>query len=912
MELERFYTHRLVSDRISTLEAMPLSAGTRLASYEVLSPLGVGGMGEVYRARDTKLGRDVAVKVLPAAFAQDADRMARFAREAQVLASLNHPNIAAIYGVEGTALVMELVEGRTLADRIAQGQIPLEETLALAKQIAEALEYAHDRGVIHRDLKPANVKITPEGAVKVLDFGLAKFADEGAARSDPSVSTTMTIRATEAGLVMGTAGYMSPEQARGETVDVRTDIWSFGVVLYEMLTGRRLFAGETFSDTLAAVLRSDPDWSALPLETPPAIRRLLRRCLERDRKRRLRDIGDAQFEIEEAPETVGIVKPRSRAIYLWAAVAILSTVVALTLAAVHFRETQPEIATVRFQIPAPEHASFTDDAMAVSPDGRRVAFTAFNRNGGRSLWIHALDTMSTQVLPDTDDASNPFWSPDSRSIGFFSPGKLKKIEVSGRAVQTLCDAPGIIVANVSGSWNRDGVIIFGTSATGLFRVPQGGGVTTALTTLDQSRGENAHLRPGFLPDSRHFLYLARNFQTPENSGIYVASLDGNDRKRLLISARSGAYAPSSRSADKGHLLFLQQGTLMAQPVDSARFDLVGEAFPVAEQVGYSLTHGYFSVSGNGVLAYRSLPAYRGPRQLTWFDRQGKKVGVVGPPGSYTSLALLSDGKKIAVSQMNVQATNIDIWQLDVARGVPARVTFDPAIEVCPAWLPDGNRVVFASTRDGFASLYQKQASGAGREEELLKDPHSRKCAYDVSSDGRFVLYRTVDPKTREDLWVLPLDGERKPFSFISTQHNETQGQFAPVAGGPPRWVAYASDESGRSEVYVQSFPSRSEKFIVSDGGGTQPRWRRDGKELYYIAADGKLMVVEVNMRAKFEYGVPKALFETGMQSLVLSGARGYMNWAPAPDGNRFLIITEAPGAKFAPITVVLNWQAAMK
>jgi serine/threonine protein kinase/WD40 repeat protein len=757
---------------------MALSSGTRLGPYEVLAPLGAGGMGEVYRARDTRLGREAALKVLPEIFAKDAERMARFEREAQVLASLNYPNIATLYGLEESgdtrALAMELVEGPTLAERIAAGAIPVEEAVPIAKQIAEALEYAHEKGIIHRDLKPANVKITPEGVVKVLDFGLAKALDDAPAAGSINNSPTMSLAATRLGVILGTAGYMSPEQASGKPADKRSDIWSFGVLLWEMLAGKRLFDGESVSHTLADVLRAEIDWKPLPAATPTVIRDLLRRCLDRDGKARLRDIGEARIAIQKylanpagallsmdsGPSTA---PPSPRLRTAWA----IATLAALALAVVHFREASPEPVAVRFQIPEPEKAHF-GSRLALSPDGRRLAFTAAATGGRTQVWVRSLDTLESRALPGTDgdDLAALFWSPDSRFIGFWASGKLKKIEASGGPPQTLCD----VSTTPGGTWNRDGVILFGSNAGGLSRVPAAGGTPAPVTTLDTSRQEVFHTWPQFLPDGRHFIYIARSNQ-PENSAIYAGSLDSKDRKRLVGSSFSAAYAPSP-SPDKGHLLFLREATLMAQPFDAARLELSGEAFPVAEQVGAVLSQSFFSVSGNGVVAYRSGVSGRATH-LLWFNRDGKSLGEVGPPGAYNDVALSSDGTRVAVSRADLQTTNPDIWLLDLARdGAATRFTFDPGIERDPVWSPDGTRLAFSSTRGGLSNVYQKLGTGAGSEEPLLQPGVSQR-PKDWSHDGRFLLYVRDDPKTEADLWVLPLAGDRKPFPYLQTQFLES-------------------------------------------------------------------------------------------------------------------------------------------
>ena len=891
---------------------MALTAGARLGPYEILSPIGSGGMGEVYRARDTKLGREVAVKVVPDAFAQDADRMARFTREAQVLAALNHSNIAAIYGVEERALVMELVEGSTLAQLIAAGAMPIAEALPAIRQIIDALEYAHEKGIVHRDLKPANIKVTPEGRVKVLDFGLAKALANEAPAADPASSPTLTMRATMAGVILGTAAYMAPEQARGHDADKRADIWAFGVVVYEMLTGRQLFSGPTVSDTLASVLTRDPDWTQLPPDTPPAIRRLLHRCLERDRKRRLRDIGDALIEIDD-PSGVSpapAASPQVRAGFRWwnAAVALVA-LAGVAVAVGHFRETPPQPAPVRFQIPAPEKSDFGSYGMALSPDGRRLAFIA-STDGRSMLWVRPLDALTAVPLPGTEGAVNlPFWSPDSRFIGFVAQGRVKKIEAWGGPPQTLCEGAGNLLG---GSWNRDGMILFGSSTSGLYRVPQAGGVPSVQTTPESSQGEIAHMRPWFLPDGRHFLYVTRG-NRQETVAIYLAALDSKQRKRLTVSRQAGAYAPPAAGSETGHLLFLREGTLMAQPLDARRLELAGEPFPVAEQVGSTLALGYFSVSANGVLAYRAGGA-GGNSQLVWFNREGKSLATLGPPANYNgSLSLAKDGKHVAVDEID-QGTNRDIWVLDVARGVPTRFTFEGAQDANPVWLPDGARLVFASDRgaSGSFDVYQKDAGGAGAEKLLQNNGRPE----DVSPDGRYLLYAVSDPKTGIDLWVLPLagaPGERKPVPYLQTQFAERQGQFSPDG----RWIAYTSNESGADQyqVYVQSFPAGAGKFQVSTGaGGTQPRWRRDGKEIFYVAADGKLMAVDVTTAPNFQAGTPKALFDPRI-SLGGPPAYTYFRYDVTADGKRFLA-NSAAGAQGSPvstpITVVLNWQAALK
>jgi Tol biopolymer transport system component len=907
---------------------MALQPGNRLGPYEIVSAIGAGGMGEVYRARDAKLGRDVALKVLPEAFARDTDRMARFQREAKVLASLNHPNIASIYGLEDSgnthALVMELVEGPTLADRIKRCPIPIDEALRIAKQICEALEYAHERGIVHRDLKPANVKVTADEAVKVLDFGLAKAIEGDASSMDVANSPTLSRMATQAGVLLGTAAYMSPEQAKGKAVDRRADIWAFGCVLYEMLTGKHAFDGETVTDTLAAVIKEEPDWSRLPAGTPIRVRVLLQRCLQKDPKQRLRDIGDARISLDEvlagAPDASlagasQAVVPRWHRTLPWAVAAAFAIAFA-ALGWVYLRGANTPAQTAeltRFEILVPEKTALAANGVfALSPDGRQLAFAATGSDGVQRLWIRSLDSLKARPLPGSESPAIPpfFWSPDSRYIAFQSGGKLKKIDISGGAAESLCDVSGYAVG---GSWNRDGVIIFGSGNAGLMRVSANGGSATPLTTLDSSRKETDHGLPSFLPDGRHFIYL-RLSSSPENNGVYIGSLDAKpdqqDSKRLVATDWGPAYAPSS-DANMGQLLFVRDGTLIAQPFDARRLELSGEPVTVAEQVGNFLDGGFFSASANGALAYRTGAG--GASQLTWFDRQGKILGTVGEPAVlYYTLALSPDGTRTAASEFDTQNEIQALWLLDLSRGRNTRFTFGPSSSLFGTWSPDGGRIIFASNPSGVADLYEKLASGVEDEELLLKSSEN-KYPTSWSRDGRFLLYWTPDPQTRKyGLSVLPFEGDKKPFPFLRTDFNNYDGHFSPDG----RWVAYVSDESGRSETYVRTFSPDSSgaatdtggKWLISTDGGTDPRWRADGKELYYVALDGKVMAVEVAATPGFQASVPKILFQAPPQIDVTTP---YL-WDVTADGKRFLFPAPAGQQGNAPFTVVLNWQAGLK
>jgi serine/threonine protein kinase len=879
-----------------------LTTGSRIGPYEIKSPLGEGGMGVVYRAHDTKLGRDVAIKALPDAFASDADRLLRFQREAQVLASLNHPNIAQIYGLEESdktrCIVMELVEGETLQKRLRRGPIPVDEALPMASQIAAALEAAHEKGIIHRDLKPANIKLTPDGKVKVLDFGLAKAFEP---EHSPTLSNSPTLIGTSAqGVILGTAAYMSPEQARGKEADRSSDIWAFGCVLYEMLTGHAAFEGETIGEILAGVFKAEPDWKRLPTETPEAVRRLLRRCLQKDRSERLKSADAVRIEIKEAlsaPPAVGPpdAKPTRNPRLAWivAALAILAFAVLLIR---DFNRSEPPEAYL--QIVTPPTADAT--SMAVSPDGRKVVFAGSNQ-GRTQLFLRALDSVNAQPLPGTEGARYPFWSPNSRSIGFFAPGRignvLKRIDVPGGPVQELTSAG----AGSGGTWNQDDVILFTRSpiSTRILRVAAGGGPVVQVTQLDSPRAAR-HVFPYFLPDGRHFLFYALG-GGPEVQGVYWGDLESKERVRLFYSDSAAVYSPS------GYLLFIRQGTLFAQRFDAARRQPIGDPFSVAEQVAFDAPSNIGAISaGAGVLAYRT-GSFSSNRQLVWFDRSGKPLGDAAPPdgGSPLNPELSPDGSRVALSRN--ESGNSDIWVLELARHTRQRFTVDPAVDLGPVWSPNGDRIVFSSARKGSLNLYLMSSSGAGSE-DLLLESLLPKLANDWSRDGRFIIYRSLVDPNQGDLWVLPLFGDHRPYPFVATPANEAYAQFSPDG----RWVAYYSDKSGQYEIYVQPFPGPGGELLVSNAGGTQPRWNRNGKELFYIAADGKLMSVSVQRTTDgqtFKLGTPVELFATHLVAVVPSAQR--QQYAVSPDGQRFLMNVPVENASVSPITVVLNWRGAL-
>ncbi|MGB6975157.1 MAG: protein kinase [Terracidiphilus sp.] len=944
---------------------MGLQSGSHLGIYEVLSPLGKGGMGEVYRAHDTRLNRDVALKVLPQGFAQDPFRMARFEREAQLLASLNHPKIAAIYGLEVSgstrALVMELVEGPTLDERIGRASasarskaasasaakasasaahaaasagsgtksaaksgsgnhahfasLPLDEALPIAQQVAEALEYAHERGVVHRDLKPANIKVMSDGCVKVLDFGLAKAMGPEEASDDISNSPTLSMAMTQAGFILGTAAYMAPEQAKGKQVDRRADIWAFGCVFYEMLTGKKAFEGETISDVLASVIRAEPDWTALPEATPPSMKQLVRRCLEKDPKHRLRDIGDARIAIEDTlagagndadagihtgPVTEGGRGAQLRRFLPWAlgAVALVSTVAAAWL----LLEPKPPQNVVRFPIPQPENATFTvGSMMSLSPDGRTLAFVAQpGPDKPAMLWLRPLDRLTAQLIPGTENAGGPFWSPDSQQIGFFTNDSLEKVAAAGGAPQVLCATNGI-----SATWNRDGVILFGDQSFRLYRVPDTGGTPALVLAPDPAHKELRYIFPQFLPDGKHYLVEVLGPDASSNF-LGAGSLDSKTVERLAQVNSQGVYA------SPGDLFYLDQNTLMARPFDAKALRFTGAAVPVAQNVGtYRSTYGFFSVSPAGVLAYiaeyTSIENTTG--QMTWFNRAGAKQGTLGEPEIWSTPAVSPDGIRLAVAKG--EQSKQDIWVFDLKRGAASRLTFNLANDTNPSWLPGGSQILFSSQRKGPYGIYQKNADGLGSTQVVSESGGNAMAIDAVSSDGRYVIYDTAGGSNATELWVLPLFGDRKPFPFVQGKFNATSAQFSPNG----RYVAYTSEETGRHEVYVQTFPKPTGKWQISTAGGEEPIWRRDGRELFYLfhgeSASGgdKLMSVAVDSNsAAFQAGIPKELFETKLIPLWF-----WRNvYVPSPDGQRFLMIVPATKAKPQPITVVLNWPALMK
>jgi serine/threonine protein kinase/WD40 repeat protein len=883
--------------------------GTKLAHYEITSHLGTGGMGEVYQATDLKLGRSVAIKLLPEAFAQDEERVARFEREARVLASLNHPNIAAIYGVEESVgrkfLVMELVDGETLAERIKHGAIPLDESLGIATQITEALEAAHEKGIIHRDLKPANVKVTPDGRVKVLDFGLAKALETPTASASLTNSPTLSIAATQTGVILGTAGYMSPEQARGKPVSKSADIWAFGVVLYEMLNGRPPFQGEDVSQTMASVIMQEPEFEGIP----NSVQRLLKNCLEKDPKKRLRDIGDVWRLLEPETSALGTAAttPSSRtwlSVAGWVGGGMLAILLA-SLSFIHFREVPPSPPVLQYTVGVPD-SSFLH-SFAISPDGRLLVIAAF-ANGKQQLWLRPLDALQAQAMPFTEGATFPFWSPDNHWIGFFAQGRLKKVSAGGGPAQSLCDAPN----SRGGSWNRDNVIVFTgpNGGIGMKRVPASGG-----DPADINNGKGDYRYPTFLPDGRHFLYLESN-ALEGKGGLYVSSLDGKENRRVLSDISGGVFAPAAQGERFGHILFIREGNLMAQPFDEESTQVAGDVVPVADGINFSYFTGSYApvtVSGNGVLLFAGGGGTGfGLTQIAWYDRSGKPVGPMGASGEVLYPAISPDEKTIAFQRKSTRAGS-DLWLRDLNRETDIRFTADVSANASPVWSPNGDRIVFASNRKGgIYNLYQKTTSGSGQD-ELLLETGNTKFPTQWSKDGRFIVYMEGDGKGKVHTWVLQIDGSvasgpQKPVPFLHSEFNEEFGQLSPDS----RWMAYTSDESGRREVYVRPFPAAEGRWKISVAGGQKPRWRGDGKEIFFEAADGKMTEVMVKpvigAKSSFERSTPQALFDAHM----VRGERDVLyEYDVAADGQRFLVNT-ANAAYGQALTVVVNWNAGLK
>ncbi|HUR97058.1 MAG TPA: protein kinase [Pyrinomonadaceae bacterium] len=899
---------------------MSLNHGTKLGRYEIRSLIGAGGMGEVYRATDPKIGRDVAIKVLPPDFASNKERVERFEREAQAAGSLNHPNILGIYDVDsqnGTYFVVsELLVGSELRDRLNEGPIPIRKTLDYAQQIVSGLAAAHERGITHRDLKPENLFITSDDRVKILDFGLAKVRTQETNLHGSEDATRKAL--TDPGVVMGTVGYMSPEQVRGGSSDHRSDIFSFGVILYEMLTGRRAFGGDSVVETMHSILKedvSDPDESGVRI--PPALEKLMRRCLEKKPEHRFHSAHDLGFALDAvaSPTTSsgsGLTiaaqslsddsqgrhsNSLSRAAWAAAALFLAST---LIFAGLYLRREQPRKQTMRFGI-APPEKTFFNESFALSPDGQLIAFVARGMAGETSLWIRPFNSVEARQLPGTEGAAFPFWSPDSRTVGFFAGARLKKIEAAGGPTQSLADASS---DPRGGTWTPDGTIIFAPGTTSpLMRVSATGGAVSELTKLNTEIGQSSHRWPSMLPDGKHLLYFGRG-GLPDVQGIYVTSVESPQPSLILASAVAGSFTTVDGD---GYLLFVREGTLMAQRFDPDRLELTGEATPMVEdllsfpgEVGPTAYSAVSAAAGN--LLYRT--GDQQTTRLTWYDRSGKVLETVTEPGGYHEPSLSSDDSKVLFGRN--EGRGQDIFLQDLSRGNATRLTFDPESDATGVWSPDETQVVFTSNRLAKNALYRKSASGAGTEEMLTSDDTGIYPDH-WSRDGKYLLYeKNGGAKTKVDLWILPMTGEPKPFPYLETAFEEAHAQFSPDG----RWVAYTSGESGRAEVYIQSFPVGGGKWQISTAGGDQPEWRSDGKELFYAAPDRSIVAVSITQGTTMEIGRPVVLFQTVMPVSGITDDRN--NYVPSRDGQRFLVNALADSGNLQPLIMVLNWAGEIK
>jgi serine/threonine protein kinase len=862
-------------------------------------------MGEVYKARDTRLDRVVAIKVLPAHLADRAELRERFEREAKMIASLNHPHICTLYDTghqdEIDYLVLEYLEGETLAQRLLKGSLPVEQVLQYAIEISDALDKAHRKGVTHRDLKPGNIMLTKSGS-KLLDFGLAKLRQDAAPATPLSQLPTANDAITAQGTILGTLQYMAPEQLEAKEADARTDIFAFGVVVYEMATGKKAFAGKSQASVISAIMSSDPQpISSLQPMTPAALDRVVKKCLAKEPEKRWQAASDVCDELKWIAEqgsqasmpAPGSARRKVREQVAWALAAIALVVAVLATAIPYFRRTPAEVRPVHFTISAPEKETFpvlanTPNFLSVSPDGSRLALVAVDSTGHSMLWIRALDSHIAQPLPGTDDGNGPFWSPDSRFIAFTADSILKKVAVAGGPPQTLTVLSGFGM----GTWNREGVILFTApvgNESGILRVSSAGGSATPATVLDESRQQDFHAWPYFLPDGRHFLFLAHS-RNPGNSAIYVGSLDSKETTLLLNANSQVLYSPP------GYLLFVRAGTLLAQPFEAARLELKGDASPIAQGVQFSLVNGRaaVAVSENGVLAYRVVPT-NAQTKLVWVDRKGGEQPLPAPPHSYRNPRLSPDGEHVAVT---IDELGSQEWLLDIVRDTLTRLTFEGGYNGAMAWTPDGKRIAFGTDRAGPRNLFWQLADGSGGVERLTTS-NLGDVASSWSPDGQTLAYEESTPGAGFDLWVFRLS-DHKAQPFLQTRFNEISPRFSPDG----RWLAYASDESGRYEIYVQPYPGPGGKWQISTEGGTEPVWARNGELFYRNGA--KMMAVGTTTRSNFSADKPKVLFE---------GHYATYNTMPAydvtPDGQRFLLAKTGEQGQ-QEVNVVLNWVEELK
>jgi eukaryotic-like serine/threonine-protein kinase len=881
---------------------MAIEAGSRLGPYEIVSPLGAGGMGEVYRARDTRLGREVAVKVLPQSMAASPELRQRLEREAKTISQLSHPHICTLHDVghqDGTDyLVMELLEGETLADRLGKGgALPVEQALKIGIEIAGALDAAHKAGIVHRDLKPGNIMLTKSG-VKLLDFGLAKLQAPPAQAVSAVTSLPTALQESQPltthGTILGTFQYMSPEQLEGGEADARSDLFSFGCVLYEMLTGRKAFSGKSQASLIGSIMNSEPPAiSSIQPMVPPALDRVVKGCLAKEPEERWHTAHDVMMQLQwiaEGGSLAGVPAPvaarrKSREKLAWG-VAAAALLAAAGLGFGFWKRAPAKPRLVRFEVATPEQI-IAVDTPRISPDGRTLAFNATDTEGKTRIYVRALSAIAAQPLAGTEGTTRPFWSPDSRFLGFFADGKLKKIEVTGGPAQKICDAP----TGADGTWSSQGVILYdGRAADPIYRVSAAGGTPTVAVKPEASRKEQTVGWPEFLPDGKRFLYMATSEKAEDNM-YRIGSLDSKETTTLSPAQTLVTYAPP------GYLLFVRDRTLVAEPFDAKAAKATGEPIPLAEQIGTdSVGLARFSVSREGTLAYRTGES---GNRLLWRDRNGKEVSAEGDAAEYWDPALSPAGDRLAFELNDPRSGKADIWIRDLSRGVSSRFTFDPANEWFPLFSPDGTKMVFSSDRAGAQDLYEKALGGDTTEKLLFKSPEM-KASGGFSPDGKYLAFSSRSPKTNWDVWVLPMTGEAKPIPFVVGTFSE----IAPAFSQDGRYIAYASNESGRSEIYVQSFPGPGGKWQVSTSGGADVTWRRDGKEMYYRTPDQKVMAVEVQLSPTFQAGIPRSLF---LGRVPPGNARN--KYVVTADGQRFLFVAPLGREAMAPTTVVLNWFA---
>jgi eukaryotic-like serine/threonine-protein kinase len=896
---------------------MTVSPGVYFGPYEILGPLGAGGMGQVYRARDTRLDRFVALKILPPELADHPGRRERFEREGRAISSLNHPNICAVYDVgtqDGLAfLVMEYLEGETLAHRLVRGPLPLDQVLRCATEIADALDDAHRHGVVHRDLKPSNVMLTPSGT-KLLDFGLAKF--RAPHPTQPFSTLSMPKAVTAEGTILGTMTYMAPEQLEGKETDARTDIFAFGGLVYELAAGRKAFEATSQAGLMAAILQSvPPPISTLGVATPASLDHAISRCLAKNPDERWQTARDLKAELKWIAEqqlgplgTSGTAVDNVRASLRrrrigrlgWSAGAI-AILVALVSMWVALWKSDGNSSVMRFSVALPAggaivaHEIRTD--LAVSPDGRHIAFIA-TTEGRTQLWVRSFDVPAPHASPGTEGAYSPFWSPDSRFIGFATEGRLMKADLAGGPPRVICEGT---IEGVP-SWGRDGSILFASSQDGIYRVSAEGGVPTRVTSVDHASREVSHLWPHFLPDGRRFLYVSTNRAPDEQSmrhSVHLAALDRSDQQFLFQADSRVEYAPS------GHLLYVHEGTLLARAFDPQSLRLTGEPFSVIERLHYfrSAANAGFSVSETGVLVYHAGTSIS---RLVWFDRRGNTIGALATPGSFGNVRVSPNGQRVIAEIVDPRTGTSDLWLHEVSRDAPTRFTSDPANEADPVWSPDGRQIAFRSDRRGMPDLYQKASGGIGTEQTLLELTGMQR-PDDWSSDGRSFAYTQADRQTGHDLWLLPLAGDRRPRLFLRTRFQEGAAKFSPDG----RWLAFVSDESGRPEVYVAPLHAAGDKKRISTAGGLAPRWRRDGRELFYLEPGNRFMAVSVRSGTGFEAGDPVPLFRSPWP-VGFTLRAWYAAYDVSADGQRFLVNAVVEDAASTPINVVLNWTAGLK